>query len=77
MAKKYLLYIHNEEQFDKVDNKSQLINDLLDAYWSPRKKSEEPIRSPKKIILENYKGSKVCKKGHFFTGTKCMQKGCQ
>ena len=76
MAKKYLLYIHNEVRFDKVENKSQLINDLLNDYWSPEKKLEPTNRGPKKIILDTYKASKVCKKGHFYTGSRCMQKGC-
>lgn len=77
MAKKYLLYIHNSKQFDTVENKSQLINDLLDKFWSPEKKLEPTNRGPKKKILDEYKAAKVCKKGHFYTGTKCMQKGCQ
>jgi len=77
MAKKYLLYIHNEVKFDGVENKSQLINTLLEAYWSPPKKLEDANRSPRKIILDQYKASRVCKKGHFYTGSRCMQKGCQ
>ena len=35
MAKKYLLYIHNDSEFDKVKNKSKLVNELLEAhYWN-------------------------------------------
>ena len=33
MAKKYLLYIHNDKQFDLEENKSELINELLDSHY--------------------------------------------
>lgn len=36
MAKKYLLYIHDDEKFDAVEEKSGLVNYLLDLYWSER-----------------------------------------
>lgn len=37
MAKKYLLYIHDDERFETIPigKRSQLINDLLDALFSP------------------------------------------
>lgn len=34
MAKKYLLYIHDDVAFDKESYKSELVNKLLKDYWS-------------------------------------------
>lgn len=40
MAKKYLLYIHNDSRFDAEREKSRLVNRLLNDYWQ-----EEDARS--------------------------------
>lgn len=34
MAKKYLLYIHNDVAFDKEMYKSELVNRLLENHWN-------------------------------------------
>lgn len=34
MAKKYLLYIHDDELFDKELYKSELVNRLLKGHWA-------------------------------------------
>jgi len=75
MAKKYLLYIHNDKEFDNVRYKSKLINTLLDKHFNNG--IYKDVRSHKKIILDSYKEAKICSKGHFYSGSKCMQKGCQ
>lgn len=36
MAKKFLLYIHEDEKFSREKNKSELINQLLEKYYSSR-----------------------------------------
>ena len=59
--------------WDSIENKSDFIHKALNG--TPLKKLEEPIGTPRKIF-QDLKEAKVCKKGHFYTGDKCMQKGC-
>lgn len=74
---RYNIYIRETDKtlWDSIKNKSDFISKALNG--TPKKNIEPLNRGPKKIILEQYKVSKICKKGHFYTGDKCMQKGCQ
>jgi len=74
MAKKYLLYIHRDDLFDKENNKSELINKLLEAHYAPKKVGVGVnIQESQKIKKDKIK---MCKKGHLFKGDKCIQKDC-
>lgn len=42
MAKKFLLYIHEDEKFSREKNKSELINNLLEKYYSSRVEDSSP-----------------------------------
>jgi|SRR6478672_3237764 len=44
MAKKYLLYIH-DERFDNETEKSKLVNDLLDRHYAATTLLEDPYVS--------------------------------
>lgn len=63
MAKKYLLYIHDDNLFDSEPNKSELVNTLLVEYW--RGKSS-------KFKIEEIKTPTIIK-----TKFDCMRKGCE
>lgn len=69
---RYNIYIRDADKdlWDSIENKSEFISNSLKG--TP----EKILETPKKVILEQLKKSKVCRKGHFYTGTKCMQKGC-
>lgn len=64
---RFNVYIRKQDLFawEKIHNKSQWIHQrLLDGHRA----------APKTITMADL--SSVCPKGHFYTGTKCMQKGC-
>jgi hypothetical protein len=85
MAKKYLLYIH-EEQFDLEDKKSELVNSLLRTHYA----GTEP-----KLVVENAgteaerkqwvevekptRTKEFCKNGHPIPEgrDRCLGKGCK
>jgi hypothetical protein len=89
MAKKYLLYIHNSDRFDRCRNKSVLVNALLEDHFSLDRELVVPSSPPVAVAL-NIKEApdttlhiaktaneyKYCKKGHPYRGPRCMQKGC-
>ena len=80
MAKKYLLYIHNP-RFDKQEEKSALVNELLDEHYAIQKVGELPrfIETPKTVErlveapLARPKG-KLCQHGN--QKGYCLLKGC-
>jgi hypothetical protein len=67
MAKKYLLYIHNDTKFDEVQNKSQLVNDLLAMHWGVVEKG-----GYHKIQDSSENNWLECKKGHPYKGERCL-----
>lgn len=81
MAKKYLLYIHND-RFEKETNKSGLVNALLDAYWSGDKVTEfksvtaiAPSGSNATVTYTALNGQERCA-GHA-TRWDCGRAGCK
>lgn len=52
MAKKYLLYIHDSDPFDTVENKSELVNGLLSKHWNENIPGSDSSRKTIKQILE-------------------------
>lgn len=54
MPKKYLIYIHNNERFDQLNErgqKSNLINDLLDQHWTMQDLAEQAKKSPNGVAV--------------------------
>lgn len=86
MAKKYLLYIHNDSMFDSIKNKSGLINELLDGHFNFGNTKKIDLKPPKIIdthkIANNIPGvmraSEVSDKctGHPNFRRNCGRKGC-
>lgn len=70
MPKKYLIYVHNDAEFDKLTKrgeKSGLVNQLLDEHWKPKKKPAMPkvgsgkgLVDPKKVVAQ-YDAKKAIK----------------
>jgi hypothetical protein len=61
MPKKYLLYIHNSDRFDTLNErgqKSNLVNDLLDKHWlnieqvAKLPKSKKPLKEVDPILID-------------------------
>lgn len=90
MAKKYLLYIHDDERFEAVENKSGLINKLLADHWQAiqfdkvrDKQALNRAGLPEKKVREvvdntHYRSStRLCKNGHIARDGKCTWKGCK
>lgn len=73
MAKKYLLYIHDDEWFDTVKNKSELINRLIAEHKTPPPTAPNVVESPTPINKPG-KDYSVCK--HGFPKGFC-KKGCK
>lgn len=48
MAKKYLLYIHNPK-FLNVENKSKLVNELLDNHFAKTSNMVKPMHVPQQV----------------------------
>ena len=75
MAKKYLLYIH-DERFENEPAKSQLVNELLSGWYG----DEEP--DSLKVAVEEVKSiyrNEMCPNGHPIPEgrERCMGKGCK
>ena len=92
MAKKYLLYIHDDEQFDKVEEKSGLVNHLLNHYWAKDRHKKLEGKKFVEVVDEAFGGEKTkpeeverilesrhdfCKNGHIAKNGKCTWKGCK
>lgn len=93
MAKKYLLYIH-DERFDNEDNKSALVNSLLESHYKGYKRetitdaahAERVVKDllSKKPVSKNIR-PKIkavekgeCRNGHLLGRLgKCLEKGCK
>lgn len=85
MAKKHLLYIH-DERFADEPRKSELVNRLLSAHYVSVEDLRDPNYVPPKTKLTATKSDKpvyfdnphVCKKcGHIKVAGKCINKVCR
>lgn len=83
MAKKYLLYIH-DERFDSEPKKSELVNRLLAEHYSLPPLRDKPLGIPPvakkpKESLPSQLTPRFCKNGHPipYPRDKCLGKGCK
>lgn len=80
------IYIHTdlEDRFKAEKNIGALINDLLREEWGVRKERAPETgagfvaqhNGENQVIFSAGKIRRTCKKGHTYTGEKCLQKGC-
>lgn len=79
MAKKYLLYIH-EDLFDSEEHKSELVNNLLRDWYSgviknPHKANRSPVHVLKTVAdVKEVVGENLCPHGSKY-GV-CISTGC-
>lgn len=81
MPKKYLLYIHNDDQFEQEERKSALVNELLDSHYgnfiANKHNRHNKHVSIKKLTktADNYSSEETCT-GHDTLRWNCGRKGC-
>lgn len=62
MPKKYLIYIHNNERFDTLNErgqKSNLINDLLEQHWTMQDLADKARKSPNGVAVPGVPGVRL------------------
>lgn len=79
MAKKYLLYIHDDEWFDAVENKSELVNRLLDEHRKLPPLRDKPLAADTSVGKSGKTPAAIsekCKGMHYMDRTDCGKLNC-